>query len=84
MPGSRELMENNVRALREHIIVLWSKHGIMVRSDASPLEAVDKIEYLETGAMYECRNRLDGRGEGLTDAELRRVIEAFGVRTALW
>ena len=28
VPGSQELMENNVRALRDHVIVLWSKHGI--------------------------------------------------------
>mgnify|MGYP002744268651 CR=1 FL=1 len=85
VPGSQTLMENNVRALRDHVIVLWSKHGIMVRSDDSPLAAVDKVEYAETGAMYEVRNMMaGGLGEGVTDAELRAVAEAFGVETDLF
>lgn len=85
VPGSATLMENNVRALRDHVIVLWSKHGIMVRSDVAPLAAVDKVEYAETGAMYEVRNITSGSlGEGVTDEELRAVIEAFGVQTDLF
>ena len=85
VPGSQELMENSVRALRDHVIVLWSKHGIMVRSDASPLAAVDKVEYAETGAMYEVRDMMaGGLGEGVTDAELRAVVEAFDVPTDLF
>ncbi|MCL3777416.1 MULTISPECIES: class II aldolase/adducin family protein [unclassified Actinomyces] len=85
VPGGQELMENNVRALRDHVIVLWSKHGIMVRSDVSPLAAVDKVEYAETGAMYEVRNIQSGNlGEGVTDDELRAVIAAFNVPTDLF
>ncbi|WP_172121095.1 class II aldolase/adducin family protein [Actinomyces faecalis] len=85
VPGSATLMENNVRALRDHVIVLWSKHGIMVRSDDAPLAAVDKVEYAETGAMYEVRNITSGGlGEGVTDEELRAVIEAFAVQTDLF
>ena len=85
VPGGQELMENNVRALRDHVIVLWSKHGIMVRSDVAPLAAVDKVEYAETGAMYEVRNLMTGGlGEGVTDAELRAVVEAFNVPTDLF
>lgn len=78
-------MENNVRALRDHVIVLWSKHGIMVRSDDSPLAAVDKVEYAETGAMYEVRNLMTGGlGQGVTDAELHAVVKAFDVPTDLF
>lgn len=85
VPGSSTLMEANVSALRDHVIVLWSKHGIMVRSDDAPLAAVDKVEYAETGAMYEVRNMMaGGLGEGVTDDELRAVIEAFGVETTLF
>ncbi|WP_454931940.1 class II aldolase/adducin family protein [Actinomyces oricola] len=85
VPGSATLMENNVRALRDHVIVLWAKHGIMVRSDTSPLAAVDKVEYAETGAMYEVRDIASGGlGEGVTDDELRAVIEAFNVPTDLY
>jgi rhamnulose-1-phosphate aldolase len=57
VPGSDQLGGANIAALRDHQIVLWSKHGVMVRSDDSPLAAVDKIEYVETGAMYEYRDR---------------------------
>ncbi|SDN77886.1 L-rhamnulose 1-phosphate aldolase [Actinomyces ruminicola] len=85
VPGSATLMENNVRALRDHVIVLWSKHGIMVRSDLAPLAAVDKVEYAETGAMYEVRNIMaGGLGEGVTDEELRAVVETFNVDTDLF
>lgn len=85
IPGSRELMQSNVAGLREHRITVWSKHGVMVRSDHSCLDAVDKIEYAETGAMYELRDRqAGGIGEGLADDELRRVVEAFAVPTRLF
>lgn len=84
VPGGAELMENTVRALRDHVIVLWSKHGIMVRSDVGALAAVDKVEYAETGAMYEVRNiQSGGLGEGVTDDELRAVVAAFDVPTDL-
>lgn len=85
LPGGQELMENNVLGLRDHRVTLWSKHGLMARSDTSPLDVVDKIEYAEAGAMYELRNRqAGGEGEGLSDDELRRVIEAFSVSTTLY
>ncbi len=85
VPGSEELMTNTVRALRDHQIVVWSKHGVMVRSDVSPLSAVDKIEYAETGAMYEHLNTVaGGRGQGLSDMELKSVVNAFGVSTTLY
>ena len=90
VPGGEELGAANVAGLRDHQIILWSKHGIMVRSDDSPLAAVDKVEYIEAGAMYEYRNRLlggvgaDGAGEGLLESESERVVEAFGVDTDIY
>ena len=85
VPGGEELGNANVTSLRDHQIVLWSKHGIMVRSDESPLAAVDKVEYVESGAMYEFRNMtIGGLGEGLHEEESLRVIEAFGVPTDLY
>lgn len=84
-PGSETLMTHNVAQLRDHQIVLWCKHGVMVRSDDGPLTAVDKVEYAETGAMYEHWNlTAGGLGEGLTAEEIRGVIEAFGVDTTLY
>ncbi len=85
VPGSEELGNANIAGLRDHIITLWSKHGLMVRSDESPLAAVDKVEYLEAGAAYEIRNRcLGGIGEGLLDSEIKRVVEAFDIDTDLY
>lgn len=85
VPGSDELMGANVANLRKHQIVLWAKHGVMARSDTSPLKACDRIEYAETGAMYEYMNLCSGsRAEGLTDEELGRVVRAFNVDTSLF
>jgi rhamnulose-1-phosphate aldolase len=84
LPGSPALMEANVARLREHRIVLWGKHGVMSRSDHSITAAVDRIEYAETAARYEYMDLVNGgQAEGLTDAELHEVIDAFGVQTSL-
>lgn len=80
VPGSAELMAANVEGLRRFDIVLWSKHGVMSRSDLSVTRAVDRVEYAETGAKYEVMNLAGGgRAEGLSRAEIRAVAEAFDV-----
>ncbi|HEY6057853.1 MAG TPA: class II aldolase/adducin family protein [Candidatus Limnocylindrales bacterium] len=84
LPGSAALMDATVASLRTHLIVLWSKHGVMARSDRSPTRAADRIEYAETAARYEYMDvTAGGRAEGLTDPELRAVVDAFGVQTDL-
>lgn len=85
VPGSSELMNANVAMLQDHEIALWCKHGVVVRSDVGPRSAVDKIEYAETGAMYEHWNMSAGaKGEGLTEDEIRAVVVPFGVETTLY
>lgn len=82
VPGSAELMAANVEGLRRFQVVLWSKHGVMARSDFSVTRAVDRIEYAETGARYEYMDLVaGGRGERLTDEELKRVATAFSVNS---
>lgn len=84
VPGSTTLMEANVRGLRDFQVVLWSKHGVMARSDVSVTRAVDKIEYAETGARYEYMDLVaGGRAEGLTHAEISAVATEFGI-TSRW
>jgi rhamnulose-1-phosphate aldolase len=84
LPGSNELMAANVESLRRHRIVLWSKHGVMSRSDVSVTRAVDRIEYAETAARYEYMDLVNGeRAEGLTIDEMRAVVEAFDVKTTI-
>ena len=80
LPGSPELMSGNVEALRKHRIVIWSKHGVMARSDISVKRAADRVEYAETAAKYEylnlCVNEI---GEGLSVDEILSICKAFNV-----
>ena len=80
IPGSPELMAANVASLRRHRIVIWSKHGVMARSDVSVKRAADRVEYAETAAKYEYLNlRIGETGEGLSIAEIRAICSAFNV-----
>lgn len=80
VPGSAELQAANVAGLREHEIVLWSKHGTMSRSDVSVTRAVDRVEYAETGAKYEYMDLVaGGRAEGLTRDEIASVAREFDI-----
>lgn len=82
VPGSAEMMAANVEGLRTHEIVLWSKHGVMARSDLSVTRAVDRIEYAETAAKYEYMDLVAGsRAEGLTRDEIKRVAQEFGIES---
>ena len=84
VPGSAELMAANVESLRAHRIVLWSKHGVMARSDVSVTRAVDRIEYAETAARYEYMDlAVGGLAQGVTDDELAAVVQAFEVKTTV-
>ena len=84
LPGSMTLGEANVESLRKHRIVVWSKHGVMARSDISVTRAVDRIEYAEAGAKYEYMDLVaGGRGEGITPDETRAIVRAFDIDTTL-
>jgi rhamnulose-1-phosphate aldolase len=84
LPGSPAMMAANVAGLREYNVVLWSKHGVMARSDMSVTRAADRIEYAETAALYETMDLAHGgRGEGLTEDELREIVRVFAVPTTL-
>jgi len=81
VPGSKEMMEATVAALRGHRVVLWAKHGVMARSDTSVKRASDRIEYAETAARYEGMNLARGeQATGLSVDEIRVICEAFGIK----
>ncbi|MEX1296093.1 MAG: class II aldolase/adducin family protein [Candidatus Limnocylindrales bacterium] len=85
LPSSVELAEATVASLREHRITVWSKHGVMARSDISVTRAVDRIEYAEAGARYEYLDLMaGGQGEGLTDEESAEMVRVFGIETKLF
>lgn len=80
LPGSDELMRMTTEKLRSHRVVVWAKHGVMARSDASVKRALDRIEYAETGARYEYLNLINGeQAEGLTPEEIRDLCENLGI-----
>jgi rhamnulose-1-phosphate aldolase len=77
-------MQATITALRAHRLVLWSKHGVMARSDFSVTRAADLIEYIEAAARYEYMDVVaGGKGEGMTRDELRSVVDAFHIQTTL-
>lgn len=85
MPGSAELMESSLRALRKHKVIIWGKHGVLARSDVSVKRACDIVEYVETGARYECMNlRLGEIAEGLTAAQVRAIAATLGFHQSVF
>ncbi len=85
LPSSEELMAATVESLRQHRITVWSKHGVMARSDISVTRAVDRIEYAEAGGRYEYMDlQVGGGGEGLTNEESAEMVEVFGIETKLF
>ena len=85
IPGSHDLMEHTIRGLAEHRIVVWSKHGVMARSDLSVKRAADRIEYAETGARYEYMNLSNHEmGEGLSAEDIRAICAAFQIKQTIF
>lgn len=85
VPGSDDLMRANVAKMATHQLVVWARHGIMVRSDHSLAKATDLIEYAETGARYECLNLTSGAGSsGLSAEEIRAICAHYGVKQAVF
>ena len=85
VPGSTELMQATVENLRMHRMVVWSKHGVMARSEISVMHALDRIEYVEAAARYEYFNLQSGEAcEGLTVEEIQRICRAFNVQQTIF
>lgn len=84
-PASRELMEANVRLMREHALVVWSRHGVMAKSTLSMEHAVDLIEYAETAARYELMNLSSGEiADGLSAEQIRTICSAFNIQQKIF
>ncbi|RPJ24041.1 MAG: rhamnulose-1-phosphate aldolase [Chloroflexi bacterium] len=85
LPGSTQLTIETMLALREHRIVIWSRHGVMARADDSILHALDLIEYAETAAHYEYLNLTAGEpSDGLSPEHLRSISESWNVQQKLF
>ncbi|MBN2116164.1 MAG: class II aldolase/adducin family protein [Anaerolineales bacterium] len=85
LPGSAQLTVETMLALREHRIVIWSRHGVMARAEDSLYHALDLIEYAETAAHYEYLNLTAGEpSEGLSPEQLRDISQSWNVRQKLF
>lgn len=85
LPGSAALMEATLEALKTHKVALWSKHGLIVRSDHSVKKAVDLIEYLETAARFEYMNFANhDTADGLSNEEMAAFCQAYGIEQTIY
>ena len=85
LPGSPDLMRVTLAAMERHQVILWSKHGLIVRSATSVKKAVDLIEYVEVAARYEYVNLTnDDAAEGLTPDELLALCAYHGVSQSVY
>jgi rhamnulose-1-phosphate aldolase len=66
--------------MRSHAVVLWSKHGLLSRSDDSVKRAMDLIDYIETAAYYEWLDlSAGGRADGLTREDILEICRIWNV-----
>ena len=85
LPGSAQLTVETMLALRDHSMVIWSQHGVIARSDASLLHALDLLEYAETAAHYVFLNlTAGGRSEGLNPDHVREVAKSWRIDQSMF
>jgi rhamnulose-1-phosphate aldolase len=85
VPASPEQASVTMRGMRQHRAVLWLRHGIVTRADASVIKAGDLVEYAEAAARYEYLNLQAGEpSAGLSDDEMRLICERLGVRQSIF
>jgi rhamnulose-1-phosphate aldolase len=78
--GSDKQMRETALKMREHSLVMWAQHGVVVRADDSILHALDLIEYAEAAAHYEYLNlSTGGKASGLSPEQVRAICEAWNV-----
>ncbi|MDQ2693123.1 MAG: class II aldolase/adducin family protein [Chloroflexota bacterium] len=85
LPGSAQLTVETMIALREHRVVIWSRHGVMARAEDSITHALDLIEYAETAAHYEYLNlTAGGRSGGLSPEHIRAISASWNVHQTIY
>jgi rhamnulose-1-phosphate aldolase len=78
-PGSAALVRATLEAIREHRVVLWAGHGVLIR-EASVERCVDLLEYVEASAHAVLRNlMLGGVLRTISPEEMRAFVDAYGL-----
>ena len=80
MPSSIELAEATIRTIDEdYDVVMWEKHGVFA-VDTDILNAFDQVDVLNKAAqIYIAARNMGFEPEGMTDAQMRQLSEAFGL-----
>ena len=80
MPSSVELAEATIRAIDEdYDVVMWEKHGVFaVETDI--MNAFDQVDVLNKAAqIYIAARGMGFEPDGMTDAQMRELADAFGL-----
>ncbi len=79
LPGSIVLAEATIKQLKEHDVVFWEKHGILVVGE-DLIECFDQIDTLSKSAqIYLSAKQAGYEPAGMTDQQLEDLVPAFGL-----
>ena len=85
VPNSEALMSTTRSVDGDLNLIVWAKHGVIAISNQSVSQALDLIEYAETGARYEYLNLVNhNRAGGLSGDEIQGICDHFGISSSLF
>lgn len=80
LPSSVELADATIRVIDEdYDVVMWEKHGVFA-VDVDIMDAFDQVDVLNKAAqIYMAANNMGFEPEGMTDAQMKELSEAFSL-----
>jgi len=80
LPSSNALADATIAALADdYDVVMWEKHGVFA-VDVDIMDAFDQVDVLNKAAqIYIAGKNMGFEPEGMSDAQLREMTEAFGL-----
>jgi len=77
LPGSVALANATLNELEDYDVVMWEKHGVFAKGK-DVMDAFDQIDVLSKSAkIYIDAKCMGFEPDGMTDAQLREMTEAF-------
>ncbi len=79
LPGSIELADATLEAIKTHDVVLWEKHGT-VAVGLDIMDAFDQTDVLCKAAnIYMCARNMGSEPDGMTDEAMKEVQDVFNL-----
>jgi rhamnulose-1-phosphate aldolase len=79
IPGSLELADATLKALADHDVVMWEKHGCLAVGE-DVIETFDMIDTLSKSAQIYLHARVAGfEPEGMSKAQLEGLVPVFNL-----